>query len=83
MGRWGGYGRRTVEQTCSLDINELRRSGYIGKPPGNWWVARNNLFQRGFAPRYWNDDAGGYGRFRPSPRAAVLLTGAMPFRRNQ
>jgi hypothetical protein len=53
----GGYGRRTVEQTCSLDINELRRSGYIGKPPGSWWVARNNLFQRGFAPRHWNDDA--------------------------
>jgi hypothetical protein len=57
MGRWGGYGRRTVEQTCSLDINELRRSGYVGKPPGSWWVARNILFQRGFAPRHWNDDA--------------------------
>jgi len=57
MGRWGGYGRRTVEQTRSVDINELRRGGYVGKPLGNWWVARNNLFQRGFTPRHWNDNA--------------------------
>ena len=57
MGRWGGCGRRTVEQTRSVDINELRRAGYVGKPPGNWWVHRNNLYRAGIEPKHWTDKA--------------------------
>ena len=30
MGRRGGYGARTVEQTHSIVIDELRRAGYVG-----------------------------------------------------
>jgi hypothetical protein len=29
MGRWSGGGRRTVEQTRSIDIGTLRRAGYV------------------------------------------------------
>ena len=29
MSRWSGYGRRTVEQTRSIDIGTLRRAGYV------------------------------------------------------
>ena len=57
MGRLSGYGRRTVEQTRSIGINQLRRGGYVGKPPSNWWVARNELYKVGFRPKHWNDCA--------------------------
>ena len=57
MGRRGGYGRSTVERAHEVDINHLRRAGYIGKPPGNWWVYRYKLDRVGIAPKHWNDEA--------------------------
>ena len=57
MGRWGGYGRRTVEQTRAIDVNTLRRAGYIGKVPGNWWVYREAMYRAGVCPKHWSDDA--------------------------
>ena len=58
MGRLSGYGRRTVEQTRSIDINRLRRGGCAGGnrlQTGGW--ARNELYKVGFRPKHWNDDA--------------------------
>jgi hypothetical protein len=52
-----GYGRRTVEQTRSVDIRELRKAAYVGKPSGNWLEARNKLFRAGIRARHWNDEA--------------------------
>lgn len=56
MGRWGGYVRRTVEQTRSVDIDELRRAGYIGKPRATWWVPRQRLSREGIRPTDWSSD---------------------------
>ena len=40
MGRRGGLGRLiTVEHMHIIDVDELRRAGFIGKPPTNWWKA--------------------------------------------
>ena len=51
-----GYGRRTVEQTRSIDISALKRAGFIiGKLPGNWWVHRYKLFEEGIWPKTWNE----------------------------
>lgn len=55
MGRWGGYGRRTVEQTRSVDIDALRRAGFIGKPRSTWWVHRQRLSREGIRPANWRD----------------------------
>jgi hypothetical protein len=52
-----GYGRRTVEQTRSADIRELRKAAYVGDASGNWLEARNKLFCAGIQPRHWNDAA--------------------------
>jgi hypothetical protein len=57
MGRRGGYGARTVEQTHSIVIDELRRAGYVGTAPTNWLAHRNKLFCAGIQPRHWNDNA--------------------------
>ena len=57
MGRWGGYGRRTVEQTRGVDIDALRRAGFIGKPRSTWWVHRQRLFREGIRPTHWSDNA--------------------------
>src|SRR5271154_6885820 len=62
MGRRSGYGRRTVEQTRSVDIGDLCRAGYVGKPPANWWVHRSKLDCAGIHPQQWNDDAIGLDR---------------------
>jgi hypothetical protein len=56
MGRWGGYGRRTVEQTRSVDIDALRRAGYIGKPRSTWWVHRQRLSREGIRPTHWSNN---------------------------
>ena len=56
MGRRGGYGARMVEQTHSIVIDELRRAGYVGTAPTNWWVYRNRLFCAGIQPKHWNDN---------------------------
>jgi hypothetical protein len=55
MGRRGGYGRATVEQARSIDINELRRAGYTGAPPTDWWVHRIKLLRAGIRPQDYND----------------------------
>jgi hypothetical protein len=52
-----GYGRRTVEQTRSVDIRDLRKAAYLGPPSGNWLAARNRLFRQGIRLRHWNDAA--------------------------
>jgi hypothetical protein len=52
-----GYGRRTVEQTLSIDIRKLRKAAYIGEAAGNWLNARNKLFCAGIRPQHWNDAA--------------------------
>ena len=57
MGRQGGYGGATVEQVPSIDINELRRAGYIGAPPTNWWVHRINLIRAGIKLQECNEKA--------------------------
>ena len=57
MGRQGGHGAATVEQTRSIDINELRRAGYTGTPPTNWWVHRIKLFRAGIRPHNCNEEA--------------------------
>jgi hypothetical protein len=33
----------------------LRRAGYIGKVPGNWWVHRERLSRKGIQPNHWTD----------------------------
>jgi hypothetical protein len=35
-GRRAKLGRRTVEQTRSVDIRDLRKAGYVGEVEGNW-----------------------------------------------
>jgi hypothetical protein len=55
--RTRGYGRRTVEQTRSVDIRDLRRGAYLGQPSGSWWAVRNKLFCQGIQIRHWNDSA--------------------------
>jgi hypothetical protein len=54
-GRWGGYGRQTVEASPCIEISALRRAGYIGKVPGNWWVQRERLSRKGIQPNHWTD----------------------------
>jgi len=55
MGRWGGFGRQTVEALPCIEIGALRRAGYIGKVPGNWWVHRERLSRKGIQPNHWTD----------------------------
>jgi hypothetical protein len=55
--RTRGYGRRTVEQTRSVDIRDLRKAAYVGEAPGNWLDERNKLFCAGIQPKHWNDAA--------------------------
>jgi hypothetical protein len=55
MGRWGGDGRRTVEQTNTIEIGTLRRAGYVGKPESNWWKGRNKASAVGIRPSRWKD----------------------------
>jgi len=57
MGRTGGYGGPTVEQTPSIEIDVFRRAGYVGTPATNWWVYRNRLFCAGIQPKHWDDNA--------------------------
>jgi hypothetical protein len=46
---------RTVEQTRSVDVRELRKAAYVGIAKGNWLNARNKLFCAGIRPKHWND----------------------------
>ena len=57
MGRRGGHGKRTVEQTRSVGIDELARAGYIDNVSRNWWVHRNKLYSAGIWPRHCTDNA--------------------------
>jgi hypothetical protein len=57
MGRQGGDGGATVEQARSIDINELRRAGYTGAPPTNWWVHRIKFPHAGIRPQNCNEEA--------------------------
>jgi hypothetical protein len=42
MGRPWGSGRRTVEQTCSIDIGMLKRAGYFAASKQGHWIWRWN-----------------------------------------
>jgi hypothetical protein len=42
MSRPWGSGRRTVEQTCSIEIGALKREGYFAAPKQGHWVWRWN-----------------------------------------
>ena len=53
MGRWDGYGRRTVEQTRSISIGTLRRAGFVGQPARNWWKWRWKANDVGIWPKHW------------------------------
>jgi hypothetical protein len=53
--RTRGNGRRTVEQTRSIDIRNLRQAAYVGEAAGNWLDARNKLFCAGIRPKHWNN----------------------------
>ena len=53
MGRWGGDGRRTVEQTRAIDIGTIRRAGYVGRPARNWWKWRYRANDVGIWPNSW------------------------------
>jgi hypothetical protein len=55
MGRWGGDGRRTVEQTRVIEIGTLRRAGYVGKPASNWWKWRDKAYSAGIWPSHWRN----------------------------
>ena len=55
MGRWGGYARRTVEQTRTIEIGTLRRAGYVGRPASNWWKWRDKAYAAGLWPSHWED----------------------------
>jgi hypothetical protein len=57
LSRTRGNGRRTVEQTRSVDIRDLRKAGYVGQAAGNWLDERNKLFCAGIQPTHWNDAA--------------------------
>jgi hypothetical protein len=57
LSRTRGTGRRTVEQTRSVDIRDLRKAAYVGKAAGNWLDARNKLFCAGIQPKHCNDAA--------------------------
>jgi hypothetical protein len=52
---WGGYGRRTVEQTRVIDVGTLQRAGYVGRPARNWWKWRDKAFSLGIWPKSWCD----------------------------
>jgi hypothetical protein len=54
MGRWAGYGRRTVEQTRVIEIGTLRRAGYVGRPASNWWKWRYKANDLGIWPESWH-----------------------------
>jgi hypothetical protein len=53
--RWGGDGRRTVEQTRVIDIGTLRRAGYVGQHARDWWKWRNKANGLGIWPKSWRD----------------------------
>jgi len=55
MSRWLFAGRRTVEQTWTIDIGTITRAGYVGKPAGNWWVWRDKAYVLNIRPKTWRD----------------------------
>ena len=55
MGRWGGDGRRTVEQTRVIDIGTMRRAGFVGRHARNWWKWRSKANAQGIRPKSWRD----------------------------
>jgi hypothetical protein len=54
MGVWAGDGRRTVEQTRTIEIGTLRRAGYVGRPANNWWKWRYKANDVGIWPKSWH-----------------------------
>jgi hypothetical protein len=54
MGRPWGSGRRTIEQTCSIEIGALKREGYLAGPKQGHWVWRWNGEVIGTARIEWD-----------------------------
>jgi hypothetical protein len=73
MGRWGGDGQRTVEQTRTIEIGTLRRAGYVGQPAPDWWKSRDKAYMAGIRPTHW-----GGGRIELPNQ--ILRTEQVPWR---
>jgi hypothetical protein len=56
MGRYWGSGRRTVEQTRSIEIGALQRAGYFAAPKQGWWIWQRKDEITGSARIDWNGD---------------------------
>ena len=54
MARYWGLGRRTVEQTCSIEIGALQRDGYFVAPKQGWRIWRWGSEITGTARIEWN-----------------------------
>jgi hypothetical protein len=54
MGRYWGSGRRTVEQTRSIEIGALQRDGYFAAPRQGWWIWRREGEITGTARIEWD-----------------------------
>jgi hypothetical protein len=55
MGRWGGDGRRTIEQTRVIEIGTMRRAGFVGRHARDWWKWRWKANEQGIWPKSWRD----------------------------
>jgi hypothetical protein len=64
---------QTVEQTRTIEIGTLRRAGYVGKVPRNWWNWRNKAYAMGIQPVHWGE---GYVELRRQ----TLRTVQVPWR---
>jgi hypothetical protein len=53
MGRWGGDGRRTIEQTRVIEIGTMRRAGFVGRHARDWWKWRWKANEQGIWPKSW------------------------------
>ena len=56
MGRYWGSGRRTVEQTRSIEIGALQAAGYFAAPKQGWWIWRRQGEITGTARIEWDDE---------------------------
>jgi hypothetical protein len=56
MGRYWGSGRRTVEQTRSIEIGALQRAGYFAASKQGWWIWRREGHITGTAQIDWDGE---------------------------
>jgi len=73
--RWPSDGRKTVEQTRTIEVGTLRRAGYVGKPANNWWIWRNQANAVGIEPSVWRN-----GNITLRRHNQILRTVGVPWR---